>query len=208
MSVVKPKSRREQRNQATRDQILRAAAELFSRQGYQNTSLDDLVERANLARGTFYYHFPAKEDIVLALGQKSTRQIVEAFEERLAAGEPAVALLGDVLESFARTAVAQPEVSRVYILTGLARIEDLTADLERPSFSRLLVRLIAAGQEQGDVRSDIPAQVLGTLLAMQAITGVLLGLSFPAVLPAKLRAVVDLFLDGARAGKAPRARRK
>lgn len=208
MSVVIPKSRREQRNQATRDQILRAAADLFSRQGYQNTSLDDLVERANLARGTLYYHFPAKEDIVLALGQKSTRQIVEAFEERLAAGEPAVALLGDVLESFARTAVAQPEVSRVYILTGLARIEDLTADLERPSFSRLLVRLIAAGQEQGDVRSDIPAQVLGTLLAMQAITGVLLGLSFPAVLPAKLRAVVDLFLDGARAGKPPRAKRK
>jgi AcrR family transcriptional regulator len=202
VNVAKPKSRREQRNQATREQILRAAAELFSRQGYQGTSLDDLVERANLARGTLYYHFPGKEDIVLALGQESTRQIIEAFEERLSAGERAIALLGDVLESFARTAVAQPEISRVYILTGLARIEDLTADLERPSFSRFLVRLVAAGQDQGDVRSDIPARVLGTLLAMQAITGVLLGLPLPAGLPAQLRALVGLFLDGARAGKA------
>jgi AcrR family transcriptional regulator len=49
-----------------RDRILRAAAELFYRDGILATGVDALIERANVAKATFYRHFPSKDLLVLA----------------------------------------------------------------------------------------------------------------------------------------------
>ena len=49
-----------------RDRILRAAADLFYRDGILATGVDGLIERANVAKATFYRHFPSKEHLVLA----------------------------------------------------------------------------------------------------------------------------------------------
>ena len=59
--------RREEKKEATRQEILSAAAELFRTKGYDTTSVDDIVLAANLAKGTFYYHFQKKDDLVMAL---------------------------------------------------------------------------------------------------------------------------------------------
>ncbi len=40
-----------------RDQLLRAAHELFLRQGYRATSTDEIARRAGLTKGAFYFHF-------------------------------------------------------------------------------------------------------------------------------------------------------
>jgi AcrR family transcriptional regulator len=49
-----------------RDRILRAASELFYRDGISASGVDTLIERANVAKATFYRHFPSKDDLVLA----------------------------------------------------------------------------------------------------------------------------------------------
>jgi AcrR family transcriptional regulator len=49
-----------------RDRVLRAAAELFYRDGILATGVDALIERANVAKATFYRHFPSKDLLVLA----------------------------------------------------------------------------------------------------------------------------------------------
>ena len=61
----------------TRDQILRAALELFSTQGYDATSLRQIAERLGLTKAALYYHFPAKEHLVVEL----TRPFLEGFAE-------------------------------------------------------------------------------------------------------------------------------
>lgn len=50
-----------------REQLLEAAALVFSEKGYRNASVSDVVERANVARGTFYNHFSSKQDVFLEL---------------------------------------------------------------------------------------------------------------------------------------------
>ena len=50
--------------EATRRQILLVAFETFFRQGFQGTSMDDLVKKTTLTKGAFYHQFPTK----LALG--------------------------------------------------------------------------------------------------------------------------------------------
>ncbi|HEV2889553.1 MAG TPA: helix-turn-helix domain-containing protein [Frankiaceae bacterium] len=61
----------------TREQILRAALELFSSQGYDATSLRQIAERLGLTKAALYYHFPAKEHLVVEL----TRPFLEGFAE-------------------------------------------------------------------------------------------------------------------------------
>lgn len=51
----------------TRDQIIRVAAELIWRQGYNNTSVDDIVREAGVCKGNFYYYFSSKENLGLAV---------------------------------------------------------------------------------------------------------------------------------------------
>jgi len=50
-----------------KSEILDAAEELFAAKGYERTSTGDILERVGIARGTLYYHFKSKEDILDAL---------------------------------------------------------------------------------------------------------------------------------------------
>jgi AcrR family transcriptional regulator len=49
-----------------RDRILETAYELFSRRGIHDVGIDELIERAGVAKATLYRHFPSKDELVLA----------------------------------------------------------------------------------------------------------------------------------------------
>ncbi|MFI5293173.1 MAG: TetR/AcrR family transcriptional regulator, partial [Candidatus Limnocylindrales bacterium] len=51
----------------TRAEILAVATELFTDQGYEKTSLREIAERLDITKAALYYHFPSKEDMLLAL---------------------------------------------------------------------------------------------------------------------------------------------
>ncbi len=50
-----------------RQQLLDAAIKVFARKGYVETSIDDIITEAEVARGTFYLYFPGKKEIFLAI---------------------------------------------------------------------------------------------------------------------------------------------
>lgn len=53
-----------------RNKLIKIAEELFLVNGYENTTINDIVERLNLAKGTFYYHFRSKEELLVAVSDK------------------------------------------------------------------------------------------------------------------------------------------
>ena len=57
-------------------EILDIAEELFTAKGYDNTSTTDILERVGIARGTMYYHFKSKEEILDALIDRIIQGIV------------------------------------------------------------------------------------------------------------------------------------
>ncbi|MBI2841328.1 MAG: TetR/AcrR family transcriptional regulator [Acidobacteria bacterium] len=57
----------EEKSKRSREQILHAALDLFSRCGYRATSVRDIAQAARLSTGNVYHHFPDKESIFLAL---------------------------------------------------------------------------------------------------------------------------------------------
>lgn len=50
-----------------RQQLLDAAIRVFARKGYLETSIDDIITEAEVARGTFYLYFPGKKEVFLAI---------------------------------------------------------------------------------------------------------------------------------------------
>src|SRR5437868_1314863 len=60
-------SRRPDVSEIRRNQILDAATRVFVRQGFQHARMDDIVEESGLSKGTLYWYFKSKEDIINAI---------------------------------------------------------------------------------------------------------------------------------------------
>ena len=73
-----PAPARARDGRSTREAIIKAATRLMHVQGYQNTSLDDVLRESGVGKGNFYYQFRSKED----LGYAILEQLVAAFLER------------------------------------------------------------------------------------------------------------------------------
>jgi AcrR family transcriptional regulator len=58
--------RRERKKQRTRQALIEAAVELFETRGYEETTVARIAEAADVSTRTFFLHFPAKEDVLLA----------------------------------------------------------------------------------------------------------------------------------------------
>ncbi|MEJ2853264.1 MULTISPECIES: TetR/AcrR family transcriptional regulator [unclassified Saccharothrix] len=74
--------RRERKKQLTRQALVNAAVRLFTEQGYDQTSVADIAEAADVSKRTFFLHFPTKEDVLLADAGTRIDLAVQAIEGR------------------------------------------------------------------------------------------------------------------------------
>ncbi|MEC5145835.1 TetR/AcrR family transcriptional regulator [Chitinophaga sp. 212800010-3] len=70
-----------QKKLKVKDRILLVAAELFSRQGYTQTGINQIIAEADIAIGSLYNHFPSKNDLLLAYLQKLENEWFEGFDK-------------------------------------------------------------------------------------------------------------------------------
>lgn len=61
-----------------KNEILDVADQLFNEKGYEGTSTNEILERVGIARGTLYYHFKSKQDILEALVERYNKEIIQA----------------------------------------------------------------------------------------------------------------------------------
>lgn len=67
------------RSEETRKQILAAASQLFSLQGYNNTGVADICAQAGISKGAFYYHFASKQALFLELLNRWLSELYASF---------------------------------------------------------------------------------------------------------------------------------
>lgn len=92
--------------QSTRERILDASLSIFSRKGYHNTRLDEIVDESETSKGAIYFHFPNKERLFIALVDQFAnlleRNVVEAIQEEEKGIGRVQAALKACLETFGR----------------------------------------------------------------------------------------------------------
>ncbi len=64
-----------------RKEILEAAGELFKNRGYVNTTVEAIIQQVGVAKGTFYYYFKSKEEILDALAYDMVDQLCEEYKK-------------------------------------------------------------------------------------------------------------------------------
>jgi AcrR family transcriptional regulator len=71
------KSKKVQQGEATRQALLQAALTLFGERGYATTTLDEIVQAANVTKGALYHHFDGKQELFAAIYEQVKREVSE-----------------------------------------------------------------------------------------------------------------------------------
>ena len=150
------------RGEATRRHILDVAGRAFAEHGYRGISLNDIVRDSGLTKGAFYFHFPSKEALALAVFRDKQEdwvgQTMSALMQQTRAIDQLEAMLEvgcDILEGDASFRV----VGRLCL--ELASQEELQPRLlpHLTTWFDMTAQLIRRAQEEGDVRPDIDPRV-------------------------------------------------
>ncbi|MFI6942958.1 TetR family transcriptional regulator [Streptomyces sp. NPDC050418] len=91
---------RERKKQRTRDALVRAALELFTSQGYERTTVDEIVAAVDVSQRTFFRYFAGKEQVVFAVQEMVEARFVESLRGRPADEPPFEALRRAVLDAW------------------------------------------------------------------------------------------------------------
>jgi AcrR family transcriptional regulator len=94
-SSEKEVTRQGKKVRTTRRRLLKAAKQLFAEKGIDLTTIDDITQRADVGKGTFYYHFSDKNEVIAELIRHVLTGLIKLTEERC----QDVGDLGSLLES-------------------------------------------------------------------------------------------------------------
>jgi AcrR family transcriptional regulator len=96
--------------QSARDRLAEAAFALFGERGYEQTSIDDITERAGLGRTTFFRHYRSKEDVIFPDHDRLLEQISERL--RTSSDGTALVAVSDAVRLVLRHYVAEGDLAR------------------------------------------------------------------------------------------------
>jgi len=107
----------EERSETTTRTLLSNAKDLFAARGYAATSLDDILERADLTRGALYHHFGSKTDLFRAVVEDEERKLTEAISTTAAAERDAWSAFRAGCMAFLEGCL-DPKVQRLLLVDG------------------------------------------------------------------------------------------
>jgi AcrR family transcriptional regulator len=162
---------RQQRGIDKRVRLYEAAIAEFAEHGERAAKVERIVAAADLGWGTFFHYFPRKNDVLLAVGIE-LQDLMEAALTKAAADSkrPTREVVWEVYRVAARPIYG----SRVHlamireVLASTVRYERMLG--EREPMGAHLARVLAAGQERGEVRTDVDAGLLARLLHAAVLT--------------------------------------
>jgi AcrR family transcriptional regulator len=188
-------TKRVDQGQATREQLVAVATQLFADRGYEGTSIEAVLEGAGVSRGSLYHHFRSKEALFEA--------VLEAVEVRV--GEETRAAVIDVYDVTAALRAGclawvrlarDPVVQRIVLIDAPAVLgwERWRAIEERHALGLLKIAMQAAADE-GRVPPDLVDVFAHTLLAtMNELALLIVRANDPAAAQRRAEAAVDELL--------------
>lgn len=145
------------------DRVVHAARDRFLAEGVDGASLRQIAKDAGTSIGMIYYYYPTKDDLFLAVVEERYADLLADLEEALATTKPVEQRITDLFLRIARLSDEELMVVRIVVREVLVSGERRKRIAER--FGRghlpLVLRTIADGVGSGQLRSDLPAPVLG-----------------------------------------------
>jgi AcrR family transcriptional regulator len=198
----------QERARRTRQALVNAALQLWTERGFEQgieeTTVDEIVQLAGVTKGTFYFHFAHKEDILLEVGWGTSEALFKDATKALADDRTIDEVLARLLTSLARRVSASPRAVVARTLAEFYRRPDRasTADTGREhyGFQRAYSVILFHAQETGQLPSEADARMLGDMLSSLTVGAIFAWITGQkSDLGAALRYCGEVLLGGVRA---------
>ena len=158
--------RRVRQREQTRNRILEAALELFYSRGYAATTMDDIADRADIARRTLFNHFPAKQAILAAWRAGRHDRLAAILASTTGEGSAPQVPAADLLRrQFALLAQLSESDVPLTIVLVQGRMTEITDASELfPSFEPLRAA-VQLGQDRAEFSTSVPARTVAEVLS-------------------------------------------
>ncbi len=140
----------------TRGKIIDAAWKLFYRQGYDDTTVEEIIEESGTSRGSFYHYFQGKDDLLSTLADVFDQK----YQALMATIDPEMdrfdqlMYLNQELFTMMENSTPLDLVARLYSSQLVTRGDKSLMDHNR-IYYRLLRQIVLQGQERGELRGDV-----------------------------------------------------
>ena len=150
-------SRRDRKKQRTRREIYEAAMRLFAGRGFAAVTIAEICDAADVARGTFFLHFPSKAALLFEFNQRAAEEFAATLREpRGSAREE----LTGLVDRMSHELVAHAEVVSAMLAEFFASPETLAVAPEQGrALLELVTEIIRRGQARGEFSARIDARL-------------------------------------------------
>jgi TetR/AcrR family transcriptional regulator, cholesterol catabolism regulator len=162
--MIVEKSRRERKKDETRHRIFHAAIDLFRERGFEQTTVDDITEKADVAKGTFFNYFPRKDAVLAYLSEERLQAIEDNAGTFLAPDRPAREKLIELYTAGASAYEEDHALARYVLIELMSRIFVPSEESMR-RWHELIVSIVRQGQERGELQRDADPERVESVLS-------------------------------------------
>lgn len=140
----------------TKGKIISAAWKLFYDQGYDHTTVDEIVEESGTSKGSFYHYFEGKDALLSSLSflfDEKYEELKDTLQEANSAIDKLV-YLNQELFLMIENSISVDLLARLFSSQLITRGDRHLLDQDR-TYYKLLRKILQEGQQKGELRSDL-----------------------------------------------------
>lgn len=162
--IKAPANRRERNKRAVRERIIDAAVDLIVEKGFANTTMDEVAERADVARATVFNHFTKKQDLIHGWTDRRRRALLDRFAT---SADHAVGIDELLNRTFDLIADINESERTVTVALVSAWAESGGLLVQEPFLVDFFASALRTAQAKGEIRQDV--DVVDAAHLLQAI---------------------------------------
>jgi len=197
------KGRREIKKESNREQILKAAIELFTTKGFDQTTVENITRKATIAKGTFYNFFEKKEDVLLYFLDKEISKSTLELEKKMGDQKTVADRIELLISIYIKHIFPNREFSKVLMRERVGKIGTGHNKNERNLMQKLW-EVIDQAQKNGEIKKSVDAhrmaELIFALYTMYVIYWTNGFIKNKRECVASIRELTHLFLDGVGTG--------
>ena len=163
-------TKRQEKKEQRRNEILMASLDLFVRKGYGSTRVDDIAKNSNISLGLLFHYFKTKEELYNELLKIAFSSINIDFDT----ADSPIAIFENILKNIFDMLIHQPREGKLFVLLGEAFRSEGIPDESKKFASQVTtisqsIPVIQKGQQLGEIKQGDPLSL--ALVFWDAVQG-------------------------------------
>jgi AcrR family transcriptional regulator len=191
--------RKDRKREQRRQSLVDAAKQLFLERGFEGTTIDDIVEAADVAKVTFYYHFKSKEEVALEIKRQCHEEAFVYIETMRSTNQSAAEMISVLINDIVTWTLENWRLLDVFSAQRFRPLVERELECKPEPLTLCVEVILQKGQEAGAFRTDIDKRRVAHLIDLSIMCEQLFWIRAgrePGDLTSRLEQCFDFALNG------------